>query len=210
MTTEPDTGTPVDGEVDAGSEEVESRQERAGTDAAGSKGGRRNPLVIAGAALAAVAAVCAAVFGVLWYNAAHSDSLHYSQLRDQALQAAEQGSINLTTLDYRDVQAGLDRWKQSTTGALYQQLTSGNLVSTFTKQAQQVKSVTTGTVLEGVVTDLDEHAGKASALVYMRVTVSAAGAKPTTKFVPLQWNLTLTGSGWKLSGIPQSSSSSGQ
>lgn len=210
MTTEPDTGTPVDGEVDTSSEEVESRRERTGTDAVTRKGGRRNPLVIAGAALAAVAAVCAAVFGVLWYNAAHSDSLHYSQLRDQALQAAEQGSINLTTLDYHNVQAGLERWKESTTGALYQQLTSGNLVSTFTKQAQQAKSVTTGTVLEGVVTDLDEHAGKASALVYMRVTVSAAGAKSTTKFVPLQWNLTLTGSGWKLSGIPQSSSSSGQ
>ena len=163
-------------------------------------------LVIAGGVLATVAAVCALVFGLLWANAANSDAAKFSSMRDSALRAAEQGSINLTTLDYRNVQQGLDRWRQSTTGDLYSQLTSGNLVSTFTKQAQQAKSVTTGKVLDGVVTDLDEHAGKASALVYMQVTVSAAGSKATQKLVPLQWDLTQVNGVWKLSGIPQSAS----
>lgn len=171
---------------------------------------RRNPLVIAGAVLVTIAAVCAIVFGVLWANAAHNASLAFSKMRDAALQAAEQGSINLTTLDYRNVNQGLDRWKQSTTGTLYSQLTSGSLVSTFTKQAQQAKSITTGKVLDGVITDLNQQAGKASALIYMQVTVSASGGKPTQKLVPLQWDLTLTGGAWKLSGIPQSSTPSGQ
>jgi Mce-associated membrane protein len=167
----------------------------------------RNPLVVAGAALVVVAVVCAGVFGGLWLKASHDDSLAFSRMRDDALRAAEQGSINLTTLDYRNVAEGLNRWKSSTTGGLYSQLTSGSLVSTFTKQAQQAKSVTSGKVLDGVITDLDEHAGKASALIYMDVTVSASGAKPVEKRVPLQWQLTLTGSGWKLSGIPQGAAS---
>lgn len=195
MSTEPDS---VDVVSDVDEDVVESPARR------------RNPLVIAGAVLVTIAAVCAIVFGMLWANTAHSASLAFSRMRDAALQAAEQGSINLTTLDYRNVNQGLDRWKQSTTGTLYSQLTSGSLVSTFTKQAQQAKSITTGKVLDGVITDLNQQAGKASALIYMQVTVSASGGKPTQKLVPLQWDLTLTGGAWKLSGIPQSSTPSGQ
>jgi Mce-associated membrane protein len=206
MSTEHDTVDVVSdsAEVDATEPATESTEPAEST-ARRARPGNRS-LVIAGGVLAAIAAVCALVFGVLWANAANSDAANFSSMRDSALRAAEQGSINLTTLDYRNVQQGLDRWRQSTTGDLYSQLTSGNLVSTFTKQAQQAKSVTTGKVLDGVVTDLDEHAGKASALVYMQVTVSAAGSKATQKLVPLQWDLTQVNGVWKLSGIPQSAS----
>src|SRR6201992_2577115 len=146
-----------------------------------------NPLGVAGVALVVVAAACGAVFRGLWLKASHADSLAFSRMRDDALRAAEQGSISLTTLDYRNIVAGLNRWKSSTTGGLYSQLSSSSLVAQFTKQAQQDKSITTSKVLDGVITDLDEHAGQASALIYMDVTVSAAGAKPVDKRVPLQW-----------------------
>jgi Mce-associated membrane protein len=188
--TDPDAAGP-DGTGPDGTDQVERRR-------------RSNPLVLAGIVLVVIAAICAAVFGYLWFHAAHDDTLAFSTDRDKALQAAEQGSINLTTLDYRNVAQGLDRWKQSTTGDLYTQLTSGSLVSTFTKQAQQGKSVTTGTVVDGAITDLDDHAGKASALVIMRVQVTAAG-KSTQKLVPLQWGLTDTSTGWKLSAVEQAS-----
>jgi Mce-associated membrane protein len=166
----------------------------------------RNSLVVAGIALVAVATIAAVAFGVLWLTASNGNkSSDLAQSRDAALRAAEQGSINLTTLDYHNVQQGLDRWKQSTTGDLYTQLTQGNLVSTFTKQAQQAKSVTVGKVLDGVLTQLSGD--KAQAIVYMQVTVSAAGAKPTTKLVPLQWDLTnVPKQGWKLSGLPSGTS----
>ena len=163
----------------------------------------RNPLTMAGMVLVLLATAAAVIFGVLWHNAANAGESSVAKSRDDALRAAEQGSINLTTLDYRNVQQGLDRWKQSTTGELYTQLTQGDLVSTFTKQAQQAKSITTGKVLDGVITQLDGNA--AQAIVYMQVTVTAAGGKPTTKLVPLQWNLTDTSSGWKLSGLPAGS-----
>jgi Mce-associated membrane protein len=187
-------------------EDVMSTETLAPVEAEPSRPPRRNSLVVAGIVLVAVAVIAAAVFGVLWLTAANANrSNSPAQSRDAALRAAEQGSINLTTLDYHNVQQGLDRWKQSTTGDLYTQLTQGNLVSTFTKQAQQAKSVTVGKVLDGVITQLDS--GKAQAIVYMQVTVSAAGAKPTTKLVPLQWNLTnVPNQGWKLSGLPAGTS----
>jgi Mce-associated membrane protein len=162
----------------------------------------RNPLVIAGAALAVVAVACAVVFGLLWHSAASGDSANVARMRDQALQAAEQGSVNLTTLDYRHVQQGLDRWKASTTGQLHTQLTAPGLVQSFTKQEQQRKAVSTSKVKDGVITELDAKAGKASALVIVDVTVTQAGGKPSEKLEPLEWNLTLTKAGWKLSGIP--------
>jgi Mce-associated membrane protein len=171
-----------------------------------------SPLVIAGAVLASAAVVCAVVFGVLWRSAAGGAGADVAAMRDQALQAAEQGSVNLTTLDYRHVQDGLARWKASTTGSLFSQLTSPSLVQSFTKQEQQRKAVSTSKVKDGVITELDAKAGKASALVIMDVTVTEAGGKPTEKLEPLEWDLTLTKSGWKLSGIPsgQTNPASGQ
>jgi Mce-associated membrane protein len=179
----------------------------AGSASASTARRRRNPLVVAGAVLVAIATVAAVVFGVLWFMAAHNDSLAFSRMRDDALRAAEQGSINLTTLDYRHVQQGMNTWKQSTTGDLYSQLTSGTQASSFAEKAQQAKSITKGSVIEGVITDLDEHAGKASALIYMSVNVTASDGKTTNKRLPLEWQLTLTSSGWKLSGLAQNTSS---
>src|ERR1700756_2936803 len=113
---------------------TETDRAEAATDAeAGSTTGAdatsgRSPLIIAGSVLAVVAVAAAVVFGVLWHSAASGDSAGVAKMRDEALQAAEQGSLNLTTLDYRNVQQGLDRWKASTTGSLYTQLTSKSLV----------------------------------------------------------------------------------
>ncbi|HEX4705899.1 MAG TPA: hypothetical protein VH352_27525 [Pseudonocardiaceae bacterium] len=224
MSTEPDSTATVDvadgdqatGDTAKGDDAVSDSTNGDATDGDVAGGtvasDRSRGLLVAGIVLLAIAVAAAAVFGVLWLTAAKDKSAALAQARDKALQAAEQGSINLTTLDYHNVQQGLDRWKASTTGDLYTQLTSGNLVSTFTKQAQQAKSVTVGKVLDGVITELDGDGvgAKAQAIVYMQVTVSAAGTKPTTKLVPLQWNLTDTGSGWKLSGLPQSSTPSGK
>lgn len=193
MSTEPDQVGAVD------SEDTEA----ADTTAADRRG--RNPLVVTGAVLAIVAVLCAAVFGVLWYQAAHNSSLAYAKMRDQALQAAEQGSINLTTLDYRHEQQGLAKWKDSTTGGLYTQLTQGNLVDTFTKQTQQAKAVSVGKVFDGVITELNAQTGQASALIYMDVKVTVAGKQQADKRLPLQWNLTMTKTGWKLSGLVEQS-----
>lgn len=205
MSTEPDEG--VTSGTAVGLDE-EAAQDRTARDDAVSEpetadGERRgrNPLVLAGAILVAVAFVCAVVFGALWWQAAHDSSLAYSQARDDVLRAAETGASNFTTLDYRNVQQGLDRWKQSATGDLYTQLTQAS--NAFSQQVAQAKAVTTGKVREAAVTQLDTHAGKASTILVVDVIVAPAGQKAQTKTLPLQADLIATNTGWKLSALKQ-------
>lgn len=152
-----------------------------------------------------VAAVCAMVFGGLWIGAANDNTLAQARARDVALQAAETGAVNFTTLDYRNIQQGLDRWKQSATGNLLTELSSG--LNTFEQQVQQSKVVTTGKVVDGALTSLDLNGGKAEAVVLVDVTVAPSTGQPGTKRLPLDVTLTNTGSAshpvWKLSNLVQ-------
>ena len=155
--------------------------------------------------LVILAMVAAVVLGVMWWTAAHDDNLAFSRARDSALQAAETGAVNFTSLDYKNIQQGLDRWKQSATGDLYTQLTSG--LNTFEQQVQQAKVVTAGKVVDGALESLDAHAGNAKALVLVEVTVTPSTGSASTKRMPLEVTLTNTGSQdnpvWKLSNLQQ-------
>src|SRR5687767_8678795 len=61
-------------------------------------------------ALVALAAVAALFFGGRWALALTDDGLELAAQREAVLVDARQAAINLNTLDYRDVAAGLDLW----------------------------------------------------------------------------------------------------
>lgn len=140
-------------------------------------------------------------FGWSWYAAAHDDALTYSQTRDRVLQAAEQAVQNLNTLDYRTAADGLKLWQESTTGSLHDQLVNG--AGSFLDQIAKAKTVTTARIIDGAVTELDDHAGKASFLVAVEITVTPAAGSPTQKRERLSGEVTRTDAGWKLSAIGQ-------
>jgi Mce-associated membrane protein len=160
----------------------------------------RSPLFFA-VILTVLSAVAAAVFGTLWWLAAHDSDAQFSAARDQVLQAAEQGAVNLNTLDYRTADEGLRLWQQSTTGDLHEQLVSG--ADGFLAQVRQAKTVTTARVLSGAVTELDERAGRASAILALEVTVTPSTGQPSNKRERLAAQLTRTAGGWRLSAIGQ-------
>ena len=168
------------------------------------------PMRLTALVLVILAVIAAIVCGWLWYSSAHDDNLTFSRTRDSALQAAETGAVNFTTLDYKNIQQGLDRWKQSATGDLYTQLTSG--LNTFEQQVQTAKVTTVGKVVDGAVVSLDAHAGNAEAIVLVDVTVTPSTGAPATKRLPLDVTLTNTGSQdspvWKLSKLQQISTGS--
>ncbi|MBF9069267.1 hypothetical protein [Streptacidiphilus fuscans] len=155
----------------------------------------------ASAVLLLLATGFAAWFGYGWYAAAHDQSAAFGQSRDRVLAAGEQAVQNLNTLDYRNVSSGLKVWLDSTTGDLHTQLTQGS--STFTSQVQQAKSVTTASVLDGAVTQLDDRAGTASVMVALRITVQTGSGTPAVKESRMLGQLTRTASGWKLSALEQ-------
>jgi Mce-associated membrane protein len=158
------------------------------------------PLFVA-AILATLSVVTAAVFGAFWWQAAHDSDAQFSAARDDVLRAAEQGVVNVNTLNYQTAEQGLRLWQQSTTGDLHDQLVSG--AADFLVQVRQAKTVTTARVREGAVTELDDRAGRASVIVALDVTVTPATGQSSNKRERLAAQLTRTADGWRLSALGQ-------
>lgn len=151
--------------------------------------------------LALVAGGFAAWAGRDWYEAAHDDTAAYAAQRDEALAAGEQAVRNLSTLDHRSLDRGLDLWESSTTGELHEQLVSGR--EEFAAQVRTAKTITTARVLSGALAELDDRAGRARVLVALRVTVKTPGGASTDKDSRLLGELTRTDGHWKLSALGQ-------
>ena len=151
---------------------------------------------------AAVLVVCAATavfYGVSWAVAANDESVGYAAQRDNALQAGQQAIVNFNTLDYRDVQRGLDRWAASSTGPLHEEVLKDREPSAA--KIAEAQSTTTAKVLDSAVTELDDRAGKARMIAVVEVVVNQEGQQPTTKQSRYQAELTREGDQWKLSGL---------
>jgi Mce-associated membrane protein len=159
------------------------------------------PVVVRRALVVAVgvAAVAAVVFGALWALAVTSPSLALARDRDAVLADARQAAINLNTLDYRNVAAGLDLWQQSSTGQVLAEFQQNR--DQYAKLVQESKRATVATVADAVVTELDEHAGVARVLVAVDVTVTPDGQAPAVTRQRLQMEMTRTPSGWKASKL---------
>ena len=167
----------------------------------------RNSKRTAALVMALVAAVCAAYFGWSWYSAAHDESLRYSQARDEALRAGEQAIQNLNTLDYRNLDEGLKIWQDSSTSELYREIVQGR--SQFEQAVRKAQTITSAKVLDAAVTELDRHAGKASVIVALQVTVTPPKGEPAIRKTRLVGQLTRTSTGWKLSALAQAPVGSG-
>jgi Mce-associated membrane protein len=165
--------------------------------------GRRgaDPVLIIALVLAVVAVGCAIFFGITWATAGSNQSLTYSRDRDAALTAGEGAIINFNTMDYRDPQKYFDLWVSSSTGDLNSQVQKDRKDATVLSSLAKAKAVTTAKVLEGAVTELDDHAGKASVIVALDETVTPSGGKPVDKRLRFAGDLLKTGSGWQLSNI---------
>ncbi len=167
----------------------------------GARGWLAEPLVATALALAVLAALFAAWSGWSVYRASNAGPPAAAQLRDQVLQAGEQGVQNFNTLDYRHVAAGLALWEQSSTGPLHTEIVAGR--AQFTRQIEQTKTVTTARILDAALTALNPRAGTASVIVAVQITVTPASGSPVTKQSRLLGTLARTPSGWKLSALGQ-------
>ncbi|MEU6127704.1 hypothetical protein ABZ805_00915 [Saccharopolyspora sp. NPDC047091] len=157
---------------------------------------RSRPVLISGIALA-VALVAALVTGITWAVAASSGNAAFAAQRDDALQAGTQAIINFNTLDFHDVQPGLDLWERSSTGPLHEDVVRGR--QQYADSITQARTVTKAEVLSAGLTELNDHAGKARMIAVVKVTVTPDGQPPTEKRSRYQAELTRDGQDWKLS-----------
>jgi Mce-associated membrane protein len=118
----------------------------------------------------AVVVVLAALVGWFGYRA-HQSQQAQAQ-RSQFIQAARQGALNLTTIDWQRADADVQRILDSSTGEFYDDFAKRS--QPFIELVRQAKSVSVGTVSEAGLES--QTADSAQVLVAVSVTTSYAGA----------------------------------
>jgi Mce-associated membrane protein len=118
----------------------------------------------------AVVVVLAALVGWFGYRA-HQSQQAQAQ-RSQFIQAARQGALNLTTIDWQRADADVQRILDSSTGEFYDDFAKRS--QPFIELVKQAKSTSVGTVSEAGLES--QTADTAQVLVAVSVTTSYAGA----------------------------------
>jgi Mce-associated membrane protein len=180
---------------------------KAGTEAVSSGKSQRRPwdaprvALIVGCVLAVLAGGVTAWYGWSWWSASQDNALGYARAREDVLRVGSQGIANFNTLDPKNVKAGIDRWQQSSTGTLLDEITRDR--ATYEQQIAAANTMSTATIVDAAVTELDTRAGKAMVIAFVNRTVTPAGQQAVDKRERFQGELTRTSSGWKLSNIVQ-------
>jgi Mce-associated membrane protein len=163
---------------------------------------RRRPAispVTALVALVALAAVAAVFFGARFVLSLNDEGLEVAQEREAVLVDARQAAINLNSLDFHDVDAGLDLWEQTSTGPLLDEFRANR--AEYQQVVTEARRVTVATVQDAAVAELDVRAGIARVLVGLDVEVRPEGQDPVVTRQRLQLEMTRTDDGWKASRV---------
>lgn len=136
--------------------------------------------------LVVAAMICASLGGLAaWLGQRAYQDYRADQKRALFVQAAKQGAVNLTTIDFTDVDAGVRRILDSSTGRFYDEFMERSVPFVdFVKHAQ---SKTQGTITAAGLES--ENGSEARVLVALSVTTSAAGV-PDQK--PRGWRMRIT------------------
>ncbi|MFZ0227561.1 MAG: Mce protein [Mycobacterium sp.] len=148
---------------------------------------------------ASVAAIVAllGLAGWLGYRV-HEDHQQQAQ-RNLYVQVARQTAINLTTIDYTEVDADIKRVLESATGGFHDEFQ--NRSKPFVEVVKKVQSKSEGTIAESGL--LSYTKDQAQVLVAVAVKTSMAAAPPDQE--PRRWRMRLTvdkvGDGAKVSNV---------
>ncbi|WP_020657833.1 hypothetical protein [Amycolatopsis benzoatilytica] len=149
--------------------------------------------------LAVVAVLAAAWFGWSWWNAAHDDSLARGRARDAVLAAASADLVALNTIDYRTSSADVDRWIAATTGQYGKDLSGDRQMQI--DRAKTTKTVSTASLVQAAVTELDPAPGTARLIAVLNVRVSTGGGPSMEKQARLTVDFARAGDEWKISAV---------
>jgi Mce-associated membrane protein len=152
-----------------------------------------------GVVAASLVAILALIGAGVWLGfRLHQDDQVRAQ-RSLYVQVARQTALNLTTINYTEVDADIKRVLDSATGGFHEEFQ--NRSQPFVEVVKKVQSKTEGTVAEA---GLLSYAGdQAQVLVAISVKTSMAGAPPDQE--PRRWRMRLTvdknGDGAKVSKV---------
>ncbi|MBB4684942.1 hypothetical protein [Amycolatopsis jiangsuensis] len=149
--------------------------------------------------LSVVGVLAAAWFGWSWWQAAHDDGFARGRDRDAVLAAAGTELVTLNTVDYHSGAADVDRWIAATTGQYGKDLAGDRQLQI--QRATSTKTVSTASLVQAAVTDLDPAAGTARLIAVLDVRVSTGGGAATAKQARLSVDFAREGEAWKVGGV---------
>ncbi|WP_410588705.1 hypothetical protein [Amycolatopsis sp. lyj-23] len=151
-------------------------------------------------AVAAVLSVLAAAFaGWSWWRAASDDSSARGRSRDEVLAAAGPELVTLNTIDYRTAAADVDRWLAAATGQYAKDLSGDRQLQI--DRAGASRTVSSASLVQAAVTEIDPARGSARLLAVLDVRVSTAGSPASPRMNRLTVDVSRSPSGWKIAGV---------
>jgi Mce-associated membrane protein len=148
---------------------------------------------------ALVAAAFAGWSGWAYWQARHDDSLSFAQARDELLRAGRLEIAALNSIDGRQLDAGLRRWLDASTGPLHDELQRSQAQSK--QQLQRAGTSAQGTVTDAAVTQLDTRSGTAQIIASVQIRVTPPTGPSSTERKRYQVGLDRTPQGWKLKSL---------
>lgn len=163
-------------------------------------GERRVPMWAQWGILAA--AVVVLVTGVLAWRGAGSDELDRAEHRDRALIEGRRLVETMQTMDPRDLEEHLDRWRDATTGVLHDQLE--NISDDDREVLLDQEKRSTARVVDAALTRLGEDTAVMLAAVEVTTTDNAdPDAEPVVKRNRFAADLVKRDGSWKLENLQQ-------
>ncbi|QLY32342.1 hypothetical protein H0264_08845 [Nocardia huaxiensis] len=167
------------GAVSARRKSRTDREEAAADEPESSSLDARKAVTLGSIALLALAGIAAAWFAGSWIVGGLLRDRPRAEARDEALAAAQQAAINITSMNLKDVDGSL---------ALARSSMTGDLLDASTKNQDQLKQKVmadnvniSSKILGGALTELNSEKDHASALVVFQVTESGEG-KATNEY----------------------------
>ncbi|MFM8597872.1 MAG: mammalian cell entry protein [Mycobacterium sp.] len=136
--------------------------------------------------IAALTAMVAALAGLTgWLGLRDHQDRADQRLRQEMVQAARQGAVNLTTIDYRRAEQDVQRILDSSTGAFRDDFAAR--AGSFIDAAQKTQSTSVGTVTEAGLESVSGDEGRV--LVTLTVMTSNRGVPEQQ---PQAWRMRVT------------------
>lgn len=159
--------------------------------------GRRDLLIVLAGLLVAALGLGA------WALTERDDAYVLAEERDVVLVEASAAVEALNTLDHRDVPAGIERWREVSTGTLADQL--ADVGEEEMRLLAEQQSISTGEVVDAAVLDLDAETATVLAAVEVTVVDDSGGGsdEPEVKRNRFSAQLEKVDGEWKLASLQQ-------
>jgi len=149
--------------------------------------------------LTVLSVLAAAFSGWSWWRAAADDSYARGRERDAVLAAAGPQLVTLNTIDYRTAAADVDRWIAATTGQYFKDLSGDRQLQI--DRATTARTVSSASLVQAAVTEVDPSRGSARLLAVLDVRVSTGGGAVSPRLNRLTVDVSRSPSGWKIAAV---------